>query len=407
MKPFENVTVLDFTQFTSGPICTSIMGDLGAEIIKIENPPYGDNNRYNPPSKNKKTCYISSLDHNKRSILLNLKDERQKEIFFKMVRTADVVVDNFKAGTMEKFGCGYERLKEINPRIVCASISGFGQTGPWKSRAAYDVVVQAVSGLMSVTGEKGGRPLRFGVSMADVTSGLMCCVATLAAIYDAKRTGVGRYIDLGMMDNVFALLEQPVTNYGITGVAAKPNGNRHHSAVPFAAFRCIDERQVVICAFTDEDFAVLCKILGHPEIKDDPRFLTRNLRFKHADECYNVLCALVKEWDVDVLMDELHKENLVCAKVNRVSEVYQMEQVAARNMIVDAKWPDGTVVKIPGQPIKLSDMEDRTEYPVSPLGYDTIEVLSRYEDPAVVHEIFDPLLKESEELAAIRSERLQ
>lgn len=202
MKPFENVTVLDFTQFTSGPVCTSIMGDLGAEVIKIENPPYGDNNRYNPPSVNKKTCYISSLDHNKKSVLLNLKDERQKEIFFKMVKTADVVVDNFKAGTMEKFGCGYEKLKEINPRIVCTSISGFGQTGPWRTRAAYDVIVQAVAGLMSVTGETGGRPLRFGVSMADVTSGLMACVATLAALCDAKRTGVGRYIDLGMMDNV-------------------------------------------------------------------------------------------------------------------------------------------------------------------------------------------------------------
>lgn len=267
MKPFENVTVLDFTQFTSGSVCTSIMGDLGAEVIKIENPPYGDNNRYNPPSVNKKTCYISSLDHNKKSVLLNLKDERQKEIFFKMVKTADVVVDNFKAGTMEKFGCGYEKLKEINPRIVCTSISGFGQTGPWRTRAAYDVIVQAVAGLMSVTGETGGRPLRFGVSMADVTSGLMACVATLAALCDAKRTGVGRYIDLGMMDNVFALLEQPVANYGITGVAAKPNGNRHLSAVPFAAFHCKEGAQVVICAFMDEDYAAFRRPLLYDDVK--------------------------------------------------------------------------------------------------------------------------------------------
>jgi len=406
MKPFENLTVLDFTQFTSGPMCTSIMGDLGAEVIKIENPPYGDNNRYNPPSKNKNTCYISSLDHNKRSVLLNLKDERQKEIFFKMVETADVVVENFKAGTMEKFGCGYEKLKEINPQIVFASISGFGQTGPWKSRAAYDVVVQAVSGLMSVTGEKGGRPLRFGVSMADVTSGLMACVATLAALYDAKRTGVGRYIDLGMMDNVFALLEQPVTSYGITGIAAKPNGNRHPSAVPFAAFSCKRRVQVVICAFTDHDFAALCKILGYPEISDNPKFLTRNLRFKHEDECYDILCDLVKDWDAQELIEELNAKGIVCAKVNKVSEVYNMEQVAVRNMIVDAKWPDGTKVKIPGQPIKLSDMEEVAEYPVSPLGYDTIEVLSRYEETQIIHEIFDPILKESAELAAVRSEHL-
>jgi len=406
MKPLDGMKVLDFTQFTSGPVCSYILADLGAEVVKIENPPYGDNNHYTAPSLNKNTSYITSLNHNKKCILMNMKDPRQVEIFFRMVKASDIILDNFKAGTLEKFGVTWEKLQEINPAIVWTSISGYGQTGPWAKRTAYDATIQAVGGLMSVTGEKGGRPLKAGVSMADINSGFLACCATMAAAVDAKKNGKGRRIDLAMTDSVFTLIQQEVNHYLNTGKVIPRMGREHAYYAPYNSFPTKDGKELLICVRNDDEFESLCRVLGKMEAASDPVFVSNESRVRHREEVNALVAAETLRFESEELEKQLAEADIPCALIKTIPEAMASEQIAARNMVVPVSYDDGTATKIVGSPIKISGMEEMKKAKSHWMGQDTIEYLSRFEDLAVIHEIYDPILADSKEKWAAKAARV-
>lgn len=394
MKPLEGVRILDFTQFLAGPLSTLFLSDLGAEVIKLENPPLGDGTRYITDIVNEKSSNYTTRNRGKKSVILNLKDEKQKEYFLRLVETADAVVENFKPGTLEKFGITYDVLKERNPKIVFTSISGYGQTGPYKAHAAYDGAVQAEGGIMSVTGEMGGNPVRCGASIADTTAGMVGCIGTLSALYEARVTGKGRRVDVAMMDSMVTIMENMISNYISSGAIAKPLGNRMWTASPFRDFVCKDGQSVYIGISTDAQFKSFCEIVGHPEWVEDERFLTNESRPKHADELEALTEEALSHIDSNVLCEEMEKRKLVYGRINNVEQVVNHPQTKARNMIVEAVYQDGTTFKVPGCPIKLSDSEDKMEYSAAVLGEDTITVLAEVADVEELHTVYDDVLQE-------------
>lgn len=407
MKPFEGIRVLDFTQFTSGPVCTYIFADLGAEVIKIENPPYGDNNHYTAPSKNKQTSYITSLNHNKKCILMNMKDPRQVELFFKMVKTADLVIDNFKAGTLEKFGVSFEKLQAVNPAIVWTSIAGYGQHGPWARRTAYDSTIQGIAGLMSVTGEKGGRPLKAGLSMSDLTAGLYACCGTAAAVFDAKRTGKGRRIDLAMVDSTYAFLQEQAGYFLNTGNVLPRMGREHPYYAPYGSFRCKDGQERMICVRTNEEFLNLCTVLNLPEAAVDPRFAASATRAANREALNELVGKAAENFTAEALETALENKGVPCAKIQTIPEAMASGQIAARKMVIPVSYDDGTASVIPNTPIQLSRMERPEKAFSHKMGQDTIAFLSQFADEAYIHEIYDPILADSEEKWAAKAARLQ
>ncbi len=399
MKPLTGIKILDLTQFFSGPFCTRTLGDLGAEIIKIENPPYGDS-RFTAQVKDNASAIYTSRNRGKKSIVMNLKDERQREIFLKMVETADAVISNYKAGNMEKLGLSYDVLKARNPKIVDVLISGFGQDGPWKNRSAFDGVVQAASGVISITGEKGGQPVKVGFSMADAQAGLFGAIATLAALYSARETGVGRVVDVSMLDGLFAMEETLVANYFVTGKVPTPKGNQHTTAAAFGAYTFKDGEQLFITCGTDNTYAGLCNMIGHPELIDDDRFNSMSRRAEHKDELEELLKGYFMNYTAKEFADMMLEKRLPFGPINSIKQISESDVMAARNMVVTAKYPTGQEFKVTGNPIKMSDMEQDTEYEAVPIGYNTFEVLSQYEDLDTLHEIFDPVLAECDRLCA-------
>lgn len=397
MKPLEGVRVLDFTQFFAGPIATLLMSDMGAEVIKLENPPLGDPTRYTVAIENKKSTNFTTRNRGKKSVIMNLKDERQKAIFFEMVKTADVVIENFKPGTLDKYGVTYDVLKAINPRIVYTSISGYGQTGPYRDHAAFDGAVQAEGGIISVTGEEGGRPVRCGTAIADATAGFIGCIGTLAALYDAKTSGQGRRVDVSMMDSMITIMENLISRYAATQAIPQPMGNRMYTACPFNDFVCKDGKSIYIGISTDPQFKSFCDIISRPEWPEDPRFQTGVLRVEN----YKVLEEMVQEEllkiDSDTLCEEMQKRKLVYGRINTVKEIVEHPQTLARHMLVNATYPGGTTFKVPGCPVKMSDLEEADDYSVADLGENTIEILSQYCSTATLHEIYDPVLQQCAE----------
>lgn len=399
MKPLEGIKVLDFTQFFAGPIATLLLSDMGAEVIKLENPPAGDGTRYTAAVVNESSTNYTTRNRGKKSVAMNLKDERQKAIFFEMLKTADVVIENGKPGTLDKYGLTYEAMKAVNPKIVYTSISGYGQTGPYRDHAAYDGAVQAEAGILSVTGHMGGEPVKCGAAIADATAGLIGCIGTLGAVVEAQRTGVGRRVDVSMMDSIITIMENLNSAYVATGKIPGPTGNRHWTAAPFNSFKCKNDQAIYLGISTDAQFEKFCNIVGHPEWTEDPRFATSLLRPQHADELEALVQEALLELDVDWLAEQLQANKLVYGKINNVAQVVEHPQTKARNMMVDVTYPDGTKMKVPGCPIKMSDLEEKTEYNAYPVGYNTFEVLSQYADEAALHEIYDDVLKLCEETA--------
>lgn len=400
MKPLEGIRILDFTQFLAGPLCTLLLSDLGAEVIKLENPPLGDGTRYITDIRNDKSSNYTTRNRGKKSVIMNLKDERQKAIFLEMVKKADAVIENFKPGTLEKYGITYEVMKELNPEIVYTSISGYGQTGPYRTHAAYDGAVQAESGVMSVTGEMDGTPVRCGASIADTTAGFVGCIGTLSALYDAKQTGEGRRVDVAMMDAMVLTMENMISNFLSSGAIARPLGNRMWTASPFRDFKCRDGQSVYIGISTDKQFELFCDIVGHPEWTKDPRFLTNESRPRNFRELEPLVEEALSEIDSDVLCEEMQNRKLVYGRINNVEQVVNHPQTQERKMIVNASYPDGTRFQVPGCPVKMSGMPEETEYSASALGDDTISVLSQYAEESRVHEIYDSVLEECREASS-------
>jgi len=396
MGPLTGVKVLDFTHYLSGPYCTMLLSDLGAEVIKLECPPTGDPSRYSPPSKEKKSVYFTSSNRGKKSVIMNFKDEKQREIFYKMVETADVVIDNFKSDTMEKYYCGYEDLCKINPRIVCTSISGFGNTGPLKGKPAYDLAVQAMSGIMSMSGELGGSPLKLGISIADLLGGIYGCLGTLAALYETWNTGVGRKVDVAMLDACIAAMEQGIAQYGILNEDPIPMGNQQVTTVPFGDYITSDGQPVLICPASDDQFQKLCEVVGHPEICETELTFAAE-RMTQRDRVNEMFRNYIGAMTTEEFCSGLDEKKLAYGLINDIEQVVNHPQIKERNMIAYVNYPDGSRMMVPASPFNISGMEKCTEFTANPLGSDTFSALSQYVSDNLLHEIYDSVLENIQE----------
>jgi CoA:oxalate CoA-transferase len=329
--------------------------DLGAEVIKVERPPYGDVARTTGPFLNRESVYFFSINRGKKSIMLDLKKQEGKDLFLQLVDEVDVVMENFTPGSMDRLGLGYEALSARNPRIIYAATSGFGQTGPDRSRPALDVVVQGMGGVMSITGEPGGRPVKPGFSLGDITAGLYTAIGVLAALHEREKSGRGQMVDVSMLDCQIAVLENAFARYSVTGEAPKPLGTRHPSTTPFQAFPTKDGYIVIALGFgLDEIWGMFCAILGVPELMYDDRFLTPGTRTTNHAALEPILNEALMQKTTAEWLVELEPLQIPCGPLQTIPEAAHHPQVQAREMLVPVRSDRGNEVTIPNSPIKLS-----------------------------------------------------
>ncbi|WP_119420274.1 CaiB/BaiF CoA transferase family protein [Desertibaculum subflavum] len=363
--PLNGVTVLDLTRVLAGPYCAMVLADLGARVIKIEVPGTGDDSRQVGPFINGKSAYFMSINRGKESIALDLKAPADRAIFERLLARADVLLENYRGGTMEKLNYGFDVLHQRFPQLIYAACSGFGHSGPYKTRAAYDMVVQGMGGVMSLTGHSGGPPTRVGTSIGDLAAGLFTAIGINAALFERRATGQGRKIDVSMLDSQVAFLENAIARYAATGEVPGPLGARHSTITPFAAFSTKDGH-IIIAAGNDGLFAALAKALGHPEWTTDPRFRTNPDRTAHHAELTAAMEAVLLTNITAHWLSVLDKASVPCGPINNVAQVLADPQVMSRNMVASAEDPVAGRITMAGNPIKLSGVPDPVERPYAP-----------------------------------------
>jgi len=375
--PLEGIRVLDLTWVLAGPFASMILGDLGADVIKVERPPYGDVARTTGPIVNGESCYFFSINRGKKSVCLDLKAERGRELFLRLVGLSDVVMENFTPGTMDKLGLGYDVLQKRNPRLIYAATSGFGQTGPERLRPALDIVVQGMGGVMSITGEPDGPPLRPGLSLGDIAAGLYTAIGVLAALHERERSGQGQMIDIAMLDCQVAILENAFIRYFATGELPKPIGSRHPLATPFQAFPTRDGWIVLALSWgVENQWELFCATIGRLDLIDDPRFDTPALRTEHHAELEPILNEAMRQKTTSEWLREFDAIGLPCGPLNNIAQAAEQPQVVARRMLVEVEHPRIGRLKLPDTPVKLSRTPGGIKGPSPGLGQDTYEVLS-------------------------------
>ena len=357
--PLKNLLVLDLTRVLVGPYCTMMLSDLGARVIKVEAPEVGDDSRNFGPFIEDYSAYFMSLNRGKESIALNLKNSDDKKIFDKILAKADILVENFKPGTLEKWGYGWKDVCEKYPKLIYASASGFGQTGPLKELPAYDMVVQGMGGLMSVTGQPNSEPTRVGTSIGDITAGLFTTIGINAALYDREKTGKGTFIDVSMLDCQIAILENAIARYLSKNEIPKPMGSRHPSIAPFEAFKTKDSH-IIIAAGNDKLFEKLCNVLEISEIFNDEKFNTNSSRSKNIGELKVIIENKLSSKITTDWVRLMEKERIPCGPIYNIKEAVENPQVQSRNMIVKAYHKVIGDFKLAGNPIKMSSYKDET-----------------------------------------------
>ncbi len=374
-QPLNGIRVLDLTHVLAGPFCTQILGDLGAEVIKIERPGVGDPTRRMPPHTMKdQSAYFMALNRNKKSLTLDLKAPEGKEIFYGLTRKADVVMNNFTPGTMEKLGLGYEDLKKINPKIVWASVTGYGQTGPYRERPSYDIIVQAMGGAMSYTGEPGKPPVRCGIPIGDLGGAVFAVIGILSALVSRSMSGEGRMVDISMLDVQIALHTYRAKYYFVAGEIPQPVGTAHVSNVPLRAYPTKDSA-LVIEAYIDHFFRNLCKNMDMEKLADDPRFSTRVQRLENREELDRILEEAFLKKTTDEWLELFVKLEVPAGPINTVDKAMADPQVLSRDMVVEIDSPHVGRTKDVGSPIKVSGV-DQVKYIHPPaLGEHTEQVL--------------------------------
>ena len=372
--PFTGVVVLDLTQYLSGPLATMILADLGADVIKIERP---DRPKASGPFLNGERIYDLSIQRNKRSITLNLKSQRDQQIFKRLVEKADVLVENFKPGTMDKMGLGYDIVSEINPSLVYMAISGFGYTGPYRNRGALDMVIQGMSGLMSLTGEPAGHAMRCGTSASDVFSGLYAFGSIGAALYYRAQTGKGQFIDLAMLDATFSCLENAVINTCVFGKNPPRVGNSHPTSVPFGTFQTSDGEIIITCS-RDPAFYNLCRAMGREDMIDDPAYSKAEARRQHKEALTQEINQFTQKHTLEECEQILTKHGVPNGCINTMTRICADPQIAARNMIVEVEHPVAGNYKMAGSPLKFSLFPETVYQPAPMLGQHTSEILGEY-----------------------------
>lgn len=349
----SGIRVIDFTRMLAGPLCTALLADIGADVIKVENPGGGDDARQFHPRKGDESTYFMLLNRSKRSVTIDLKSSKGIELIEALVAKSDVVVENFRPGTVKRLGIDYERLSAINPRIVYASISGFGQTGPMSSQPSYDIIAQAMSGLMSITGRPDGPPTRVGESMGDSIAGLYASWGILAALQARHRTGRGQHVDVAMLDSLFSLLVTPLSEYFFTGVVPQRVGNRHPVSTPFDTYRASDGL-VVIAVANNALFAKFAAAIGQPQLSADARFTSDDRRTANEP----ALRALIEQWTgmytVDHIVDHIGRAGVPVSPIWSVAQAAESEHMRGRGFVRQVDHPSAGEITVVSQPVRFS-----------------------------------------------------
>ncbi len=356
-KPLNGIKVLDLTRVLAGPYCTMMLSDLGAEVIKVEIPGTGDDSRAFGPFINNRSLYFLSINRAKKSVSLNLKTAKGKEILKELVKRCDIIVENYRPGTMEKLGLGYDTLKEINPRLIYAASTGFGHSGPDSLKPAYDILAQARGGIMSITGYPDAAPTRVGMSLGDITASLFTAIGINAALYQRELTGEGQKIDVSMLDSQVAILENALVRYQADDASPQPIGNRHPTITPFQAYKASD-KYFVIAVGNDTLWKTFCTAMELPECLADERFSTNRLRTENIDALNAILFPFFAKESSSHWMQILETAGIPCAPINDIEAVMNDPQVLARNMIVEVQDTLAGTVKIAGNPIKMSSVPE-------------------------------------------------
>jgi len=374
--PLDGLKVVDLSRVLAGPYLTMMLGDMGADVVKIEQPGSGDDTRrWGPPFVEGESTYYLAVNRNKRSVTLNLKHPRSREILLQLVKDADILVENFKVGTMERMGLGYEDvLRPLNPRLVYCSVTGYGRTGPYAERPGYDYMGQAMGGIMSVTGEPTGEPMKYGVAIADLTTAMSGCSAVLAAIVHRERSGQGQRVDLSLLETVVGWLIHLATDYFATGNLPPRIGNGHSSLVPYQVFKASD-RYFAFGALNERQFRDFARVLGHPEWPEDPRFSSNAVRVAHRAELTALVEEILPARTASEWVDALLEVGVPAGPVNSIAEVFEDPQVLARNMRIDVPHPKLGNVTMSGISYKHGDTPGTVRRHPPMLGEHTNEVL--------------------------------
>jgi formyl-CoA transferase len=371
----DGIRVLDLSRVLAGPYCTMQLGDMGAEVIKIEQPGTGDDTRrWGPPWTGGESAYYLCANRNKKSVTLNLKDERARDILRELARQSDIVVENFKVGALDRMGIGYEALSAVKPQLIWCSITGYGQDGPYAGHAGYDFVAQGESGHMSITGAVDGEPMKDGVAVVDITTALFAANAILAALHARERTGRGQRIDAALMPSAVAWLANVGSSYLVSGEMPKRYGNAHATIVPYQTFKARDQ-WIIVGVGNDRQFLALCTMLGIPEIATDERFVTNPQRVEHRDELIELLAQIFITDDGARWLEGMSAAGIPCGPINTIDQVMTHPQIEHRGMIVDVPHPTAGSVKVVGPPFIMSDTPAQVRSHPPLLGEQTDEIL--------------------------------
>lgn len=373
MQPLQGIRVLDLSRVLAGPYCTMVLGDLGAEVIKVESPEGDETRGWGPPFAGGESAYYLCVNRNKRGIVVDFKTQEGLTIIHELAKQGDVLVENFRPGTLARFSLDFESISSINPNLIYCSITGFGQMGPLRDKPGYDFMIQAMGGIMSVTGEPDGEPMKVGVAAADLFAGQNAVIAILAALQARAQTGKGQHLDISLFDSQLGWLANVASNYLISGDPPKRYGNAHANIVPYQSFRASDA-WFVIAVGNDRQFESLCKFIGKQELSNDARFAKNSNRVQNRDELIPLLKPVfitktVNEW-LSLIGDEFP-----CGPINTLDQVFSMPQVEAREMLVHMQHPTIGDLPLVGSPLKFSETPVDYKLPPPRLGEHTIEVL--------------------------------
>ncbi len=377
--PLSGLRILDLTRVLAGPYTTMILADLGAEVIKIEQPGIGDESRNFGPFKNGFSLYFMSINRGKKSITLNLKSDRGKQVFKDLLRQCDILIENYRPGTMKKLGLDYETLSDEFPSLIYAACSGFGQTGPLSEQGAYDMIIQGMGGIISITGEPDKPPVRVGTSISDISAALFTSIGILSALHHRNQTGNGQMVDVAMLDSLVAILENAIVRYFATNEIPQPLGTRHPVITPFEAYESSDG-YVIIAIGNDSLWEKFCRHVGYEELISDNRFCTNADRTENHSDLYQIISSIMGLRTTDDWIESLGTIGVPCGPINSIDEVVSQEQVKAREMITKVAHQLTGIVEIPGVPIKLSDTPGSVDKPAPSLGEHTEEILKNFLD---------------------------
>jgi formyl-CoA transferase len=377
MQPLTGIRVLDLSRVLAGPYCTMVLGDLGADVIKVESPEGDETRGWGPPFAGEdrgESAYYVCVNRNKRGIVVDFKTDEGRRIVHELIERSDILVENFRPDTLSRFGLDFESAFAINPKLIYCSITGFGQTGPLRDKPGYDYMIQAMGGLMSITGEPDGDPMKVGVAVADLFAGQNAVIAILAALQAQAQTGKGQHLDISLFDSQIAMLANVASNYLISGILPKRYGNAHANIVPYQSFQARDA-WLVVAVGNDRQFEKLCKVVGKWELVSDARFQLNSERVKHRDELISILKPIFLTKTSHEWLVMLEAEGIPCGPINTLDKLFSMPQVEAREMLVHMEHTGIGDLRLVGSPLKFSDTPVEYKLPPPRLGEHTEEVL--------------------------------